>query len=502
MKLTKFALFGMIALVGCVGEEGGKEDQTGQIELSLIGSASSGNTYRLRDGIVMVQGPANTIFFNTEDDPNRFRLSAAVPPGGYFTFLQEGWRLERLNLDTSIEPVEAQLLSPNPLYFDVFANQNTTVALRFRVGADDVVLDQGSFDIVLEVEEEQEPTASVLCTDDSECASGQTCCLAGFVGTCTSLESGEACPLPDLTVSADAAQFSLSIGRQSFPADSCAIVEGCVGGAGERRLMSFSTETPNVGEADMILGDPTLVDGFEFSSCHGHYHFEGYARYELLDTTGVVVATGHKQAFCLMDTSSVGIPGSPTTPRYHCGFQGIQRGWSDVYSAGLDCQWVDITGVGAGDYFLRITINADRTLPESDYGNNTIEVPVTIPEEIPTVPGDPLSPCSSPAGGEWRDCGWSIAPGYEGVACTPGAPITVGCGCPAGSCGSDPMLRVCDGASGCTGVAALASVDDTCGYCPQASFVCPESGVYTVLVAAYNSSSAFTCDVTASAPAP
>ncbi|XXX80093.1 lysyl oxidase family protein [Sorangium sp. So ce134] len=501
MKLTKFALFGMIALVGCVGEEGGKEEEaTGHVELNLIGSAASGNTYRLRDGIVMVQGPQDTIFFNTEDDPNRLRLSANVPPGGYYTFLQEGWRLERLNLDSSVETVQAQLLSPNPLWFNVYANQSTPVALRFRVGGDDVVLDQGSFDIVIEVEEA--PAASTLCTDDSECASGQTCCLAGFVGTCTSLAAGEACPLPDLTVSADVAQFSLNIRHEAFPADSCAIVEGCVGGAGDRRLMRFSTETPNVGEADMILGDPTQVDGFEFSACHGHYHFEGYARYELLDGTGAVVATGHKQAFCLLDSSPVGIPGAPTTPRYHCGFQGIQRGWSDVYSSGLDCQWVDITGVSAGEYFLRITINADRTLPESDYGNNTIEIPVTIPEEVPTDPGDPLADCPAPAGSPLRDCGWSIAPGFEGVACTPGAPITVGCGCSGGTCADDPMLRVCDGASACTGAAALSSVDDACGVCPQTQFVCPESGVYTVLVGSYNPFAPFTCDVAASAPVP
>ena len=495
MKLTKFALFGMIALAGCVGEEGKEEEETGRVELSLIGQAASGNTYRLRNGIVMVQGPEDTIFFNTEDDPNRLRLSAQVPVGSYFTFLQEGWRLERLNLDSTVEQVQAQFLSPNPQWFDVFPDQNTTVALRFRTGGDDVVLDQGSFDVVIDVEET--PAEATLCTTDSDCGSGQTCCLGGFMGTCTRLEPGATCPLPDLTVSADVAQFSLSIGHEAFPVDSCAIVEGCIGGAGDRRLMRFSTQTPNVGEADMILGDPTSVPGFEFSSCHGHYHFEGYARYELVDATGTFVATGHKQACCLLDSSPVGIPGAPTAPRYHCGFQGIQRGWSDVYHSSLDCQWVDITGVSAGDYLLRISINADRTLPESDYGNNTVEVPVTIPEDVTPGPADPLAACPLPDSGPWRDCGWSIAPGFEGVACTPGEPITVGCGCGGGACASDPMIRVCDGVSGCTQATALTSIDDTCGVCPQAPFVCPASGVYTVLVGSYASGAPFTCDVAA-----
>ncbi|WP_438028395.1 lysyl oxidase family protein [Sorangium sp. So ce233] len=484
--------------MGCVGEEREKEE-TGQVEMSLVGQAASGTMYRLRDGVVMVQGPQDTLFFNTEDDPNRIRISADVPVGGYFAFLQEGWRLERLNLDSTVEPVQAQLISANPQWFDVYADQRTTVALRFRAGADDVSLDQGSFDIVIEVEEQ--PAASALCASDSDCAAGETCCLGGFMGTCARLEPGATCPLPDLTVSADVAQFSMSIGHEVFPADSCAIVEGCVGSAGDRRLMRFSTETPNVGEADMILGDPTLVPGFEFSACHAHYHFNGYARYELLDATGSVVATGHKQAFCLLDSSPVGVPGAPTTPRYHCGFQGIQRGWSDVYHASLDCQWVDITGVAAGDYLLRIAINHDRTLPESDYDNNTVEVPVTIPEDVPTTPGDPLAACPAFSGaGPDRDCGWSIAPGFEGVPCTPGAPITVGCGCSTVACVNDPMIRVCDGASGCTQAEALTSVDDTCGRCPQAPFVCPESGVYTVLVGSYDAVSPFTCDVAVAAP--
>lgn len=499
MKLTYVALFGMIALVGCVGEEGKKEEETGQVEMSLVGQAASGTMYRLRDGVVMVQGPQSTIFFDTEDDPNRIRLSADVPVGSYYTFLQEGWRLERLNLDKTVEPVDAQLISPNPQWFDVYPDQRTTVALRFRAGVDDVSLDQGSFDVVIEVEEQ--PAASALCASDGDCAAGETCCLGGFMGVCARLDAGEACPLPDLTVSADVAQASVSIRHEIFPVDSCAIVEGCVGSAGDRRLMRFSTETPNIGEADMILGDPTLVSsGFEFSACHAHYHFNGYARYELLDTTGAVVATGHKQAFCLLDSSPVGVPGAPSAPRYHCGFQGIQRGWSDVYHASLDCQWVDITGVAAGDYLLRISINHDRTLPESDYDNNTVEIPVTIPEDAPTVPGDPLAACPGFQSGPERDCGWSVAPGFEAVTCTPGAPITVGCGCAGDACGGDPMIRVCDGVSSCTWAEAITAVDDTCGRCPQAPFVCPESGVYTVLVGSWDAVSPFTCDVAAAAP--
>ena len=76
--------------------------------------------------------------------------------------------------------------------------------------------------------------------------------------------------------------------------------------------------------------------------------------------------------------------------------------------------------------------------------------------------------------------GVDIAAGQQAVACTPGASVTLGCGCGSvGTCANDPVLRVCDGGDACIAANALASVDDTCGYCPQTTFVCPASGVYT-----------------------
>ncbi len=486
--LSVVALIALVALSAC-GKSPGAE--TGRINVALLGQAASGTQYRLRTAIITVQGPSSTLFFNTEDDPNRTALSATVPVGGYDAFLQEGWRLERVTAGGTGIQVQAELLSVNPQFFDVANGVATTVALRFRAGNDTVVMDEGSFDIVIDVEEGN--IAGALCTTQLDCSSGQTCCLSGFLGTCLAIAPGQECPLPDLTVSASTAALSMSIGHQFFPADSCSLVEECVGAAGDRRLLSFSTETPNVGNADMILGDPTSTGGFEFSTCHNHYHFEGYARYELLDSVGAVAATGHKQAFCLLDSVQA-VPGAPATPRYHCGFQGIQRGWADIYGAGLDCQWVDITGVAAGEYSLRITINADHTLPESDYENNTITLPVTIGEDVPPVPGDVLGSCTGQQVGTQRDCGWTVAAGWSGVTCEPGTGVQLGCGCLGGSCANDPVLRVCEGTEPCLASAALAANDDSCGLCPEVTFACPASGVYSVLTGAYNSLGTATCE--------
>lgn len=485
-SFTVLLLLAAVVLGAC-----GDAPSTGTVAVNLVGQAPSGNLYRLRTAIITVQGPSSTTFWNTEDDLSRTSLSENVVPGDYSVFLQEGWELEKLVPGQPPETVAAQLLSANPQFFVVQNDARTVVPLRFRVEEGVIDLDQG-YDIIIDVEEPATPVG--FCDDNSDCSAGETCCLAGFLGTCQTLATGEACPLPDLTISAEAALSSLSIGHESFTPASCAIVEGCVGGPGSRRLLRFSTQTPNIGDADMIMGDPSGQPDFQYSSCHGHYHFEGYARYELLDSTGMVAATGHKQAFCLLDLSPM--PGTSTPPRYHCGFQGISAGWSDIYGSGLDCQWVDITGVAAGAYSLRITVNGDHTLPEADYTNNTIEVPVTIPEDVPVTPGDPLSPCSGGQNGPARDCGWQIPSGQQGVACAPGATVTLGCGCAGvGTCAQDPVLRVCDGPDACTAATALASVDDTCGYCPQTSFVCPASGVYTVLTGSYAPGSPYTCEV-------
>lgn len=488
LGLAPFALMlAPLALAGCsesAPKQIAPEGPLGRVELNLVGQGSQGTLFRLRDAVVTVQGPDQTLFFNSEDDPDATSFSAVVPPGFYSSFLQEGWRLERV--DTGKAVADAALISPNPDFFEVFEGDRTRVALRFRAGQDVVVTDPGLLEIVLEVEEE--PSSSTQCTSDADCAASEVCCIAGFVGSCQTLAPGASCPLPDLTVSAEVAQASVVINQEFFPPDSCAIDEGCVVEPGTRRLLRFSTMTPNIGETDLVLGDPTATPGFEFAPCHGHFHFNGYARYELVNGIGEVVAVGHKQAFCLLDSMPVLPDAGP--PKFHCGFQGLTRGWADIYDSSLDCQWVDITGVADGDYLLRISINPDQVIEESTYDNNTVEVPITL------APVDPLSACSTSSSGVNRECGWSFAPGFQGVRCVPGQLVVVGCGCdPIGSCGGDPMLRVCKGTEACDGPSSLAAVDDACGLCPQVEFECPETGVYSVLSGPFSSGQPFECEL-------
>jgi len=108
------------------------------------------------------------------------------------------------------------------------------------------------------------------------------------------------------------------------------------------------------------------------------------------------VVVGRKQAFCLLDyerdPSSTGA--GPAV--YTCSNQGISVGWQDTYGSYLDGQWLDITGIAPGNYWLRVIINPYNVasspiynpqapeavaMPESNYADNVAVVPVTIPSK-------------------------------------------------------------------------------------------------------------------------
>jgi hypothetical protein len=215
------------------------------------------------------------------------------------------------------------------------------------------------------------------------CAATECCSPRDGRFSCLPRHADGSCPAADIFIDPDQIEGRTSIEWQEFRDDSCEIAEACVGGTGMRRLLRFDTWTPNIGEADLFLGRTpaggTSTETFSWSACHGHHHFDSYAEYELLTPGACCVAgSGHKQAFCLIDLARHDSSVGSDRAAYNCGYQGIQRGWQDVYSAGLDCQFVDVTDVPAGDYILRIRVNVEHILLESDYSNNEINVPVHI----------------------------------------------------------------------------------------------------------------------------
>jgi hypothetical protein len=322
------------------------------------------------------------------------------------------------------------------------------------------------------------------------CAASECCSpLRSEHGTaifgCMPRHADGTCPAADIWVDEDRIEGMYSVEWRIFGDTSCSLVEGCVSEPGMRRLLRFDTWTPNTGDADLYLGVPEdHPELFEYSPCHMHYHFNSYARYFLVDSTGQPVAEGHKQAFCLLDFYRY--PGTDENGAfYQCTNQGIQSQWQDVYDRDLDCQWVDVTDVEPGDYTLVIELNFEGVLNESDYTNNRAEIPVTIPGDTRQISGP--------------------------HACTPGTMVDVGCSevCGTGSCTGDPVMAVCDGTCA-TACATELAADDDCGprcrgnggaCCPSTTVMCPDSGVLNVFFDSFDGTPV-TCNVTVAPASP
>jgi hypothetical protein len=109
-------------------------------------------------------------------------------------------------------------------------------------------------------------------------------------------------------------------------------------------------------------------------------------------------ATGHKQAFCWIDSQRI-FGDRPQQFTSCSDDQGITAGWSDIYGRGLDCQWIDIEGLAAGNYQLRVDVNNTQLVAESNYSNNTAVIEVHIPAPG-AVPPAPKVNVTAPKGGE------------------------------------------------------------------------------------------------------
>lgn len=193
----------------------------------------------------------------------------------------------------------------------------------------------------------------------------------------------------DLTIPAN--KLNPHLIQREFDSDSCALVEKCIDGPGLRRLLTFDSYLYNIGKGDFVIGLEEISP--EFSKCHQHYHGPDSTTYfldfELSSNNGTNVINrryGHKQGFCFIDSTrfsgtndekfNCGLP--PITRQYT---QGITAGHADLYPRTLDCQWIDITGVPAGTYYLKVTVNPLGTYyQDSDLTNNEGILEVVIPE--------------------------------------------------------------------------------------------------------------------------
>jgi len=232
---------------------------------------------------------------------------------------------------------------------------------------------------------------------------------------------------PNLVVNAAKLASSWVITHEDLAPNLCSVVEGDVP-PGDHYLLRFTVTTPNVGDADVFIGDPRAhidpngdgsyadSDGlFEFAPCHHHFHFRNYASYELFP----VLANGslgtpvkaRKRGFCMIDTTPYNSGGGGTTPWVYrncgtpesAGFQGISVGYADTYVKALGGQYFVLDDpnepVPPGVYVLRITVNPGfakvtgqpcpvydaagglcHNFAESSYTDNVGQITITIPD--------------------------------------------------------------------------------------------------------------------------
>ena len=189
------------------------------------------------------------------------------------------------------------------------------------------------------------------------------------------------CTGPDLVVVEEAIINSLSTEVMQVSETDCYIDEGCLNGYGPRELVRFTTHIKNIGDLDYYIGVPSQDDNnqFEWGDCHGHWHHNGYAKYDLFDLNGDLIPIGFKNGFCVMDLECSG----GGTGQYGCGNMGISAGCGDIYGAGLSCQWIDVTDVEDGTYYLVVRANYEF-IPdalgrsENSYDNNHAAVCINL----------------------------------------------------------------------------------------------------------------------------
>lgn len=200
------------------------------------------------------------------------------------------------------------------------------------------------------------------------------------------------CQGPDLEF--DSVSLVNSFALQTVTATNCDVQEGCLLQYGTRNVIRFTSKINNIGTLDYYLGTVATQPGmFNTNNCHGHAHYEGYGDYRLYDMNNNIIPAGHKNGYCVMDLCGAG--------QYNCGNMGISVNCYDVYGAGTQCQWIDITDVPTGDYRLAVIINALH-LPDAfghqeiNYVNNATQVCMHIEQDSINGPSFTILPTCTP----------------------------------------------------------------------------------------------------------
>jgi hypothetical protein len=154
---------------GKAGDETRPAD-VGAVALKLTANAG-GHTYRLRHAHFQLSTGA---MFDGDTLADAENLRVQLPAGSYSIALQAGWTLQRLDAGSYVD-VEATLVSPATVPFEITPNATTQVSYRLSTSGTIVVVGEGTLDVGISVTE----GACTVLGSAGQCAAGQWCAPTG-----------------------------------------------------------------------------------------------------------------------------------------------------------------------------------------------------------------------------------------------------------------------------------------------------------------------------------
>jgi hypothetical protein len=123
------------------------------------------------------------------------------------------------------------------------------------------------------------------------------------------------------------------------------------------------------GSERMRLGIGELV--YEVTPSHHHWHLEAFDDYELRHASDLKnVMPDNKAGFCLPDSLFTLDYCGNAKPDAMTVDQGMRGGFVDLYKANVEGQYIDVTGVPPGLYYLDHWVNSDSSVCEARFDNN------------------------------------------------------------------------------------------------------------------------------------
>ena len=189
-----------------------------------------------------------------------------------------------------------------------------------------------------------------------------------------------------------------------------------------RLVVTFDGYVHNVGEGALdVVGNPQDIEGmrqrvqsgegwedvgaptvrFETDDGHNHFHLIEAIEYVLWnELQGIQTAIGSKVGFCLVDSQQME-PGSDQAysedlddfcqednPQATALRMGISSGWRDIYDATTTLQWVYVSNVAPGRYWIGAITDPNNEILESNETNNDLifsAETIAVPDFSPRV---------------------------------------------------------------------------------------------------------------------